>query len=192
MGKVLGFLLGIVVALAGPVAFGELAMGGDVDLSTRETVVVYAIWAVALWIAVSLFAGAGALGAALTFGAMTYAVHVIPNRTANFLSDIPGVTTAMIEGMKKAVNDGLVPILGVITFLYMIQLIVLAARRRSLQRAEEEREAQAYEEARLAQRGDETDPLLGDTGEQTRIFARNDATSEYQTGLNRPSAGQTS
>jgi hypothetical protein len=189
--KVLGFILGIVVAAAGPAAFGVLATGGDIDLSAKETAIVYAVWALALWIAASLGAGAGALGAALTFGAMTYAVHFIPNRTTDFLNDVPGVTNGMIEGLKKAVLDGLVPVLGVITLVYAIQLIVMTVRRRTLLREEEERAEEAAEQARMAARREEAQ-LPGndgpdvtpsyqpppyqqggsDTGEQTRVFAQ--------------------
>ncbi len=150
MVKVLGFILGIVVALAGPAAFGVLATGGDVDLNAKETAIVYAVWALALWIAASLGAGAGALGAALTFGAMTYAVHYVPNRTTDFLNDVPGVTGGMIEGLKKTVLDGLTPVLTVILLVYAIQLMVLAVRRRSQLRAEEARAEEADQRERLA------------------------------------------
>lgn len=187
MVKVLGFILGIVVAAAGPAAFGVLATGGDIDLSTRETAIVYAVWALALWIAASLGGGAGALGAALTFGAMTYAVHFIPNRTTKFLNDVPGVTDGMIEGLKKAVLDGLVPVLGVITLVYAVQLMVLAVRRRNQLRAEEAREEQAAMQARMAARREEamlpggddatstypSSPSYGGDGdESTRVFAQ--------------------
>lgn len=182
MVKVLGFILGIVVALAGPAAFGVLATGGDVDLNAKETAIVYAVWALALWIAASLGAGAGALGAALTFGAMTYAVHFVPNRTTDFLNDVPGVTGGMIEGLKKTVLDGLTPVLGVILLVYAIQLMALAVRRRSQLRAEEARAEEAEQRERMAARRDEaalgTDPDAastyhpGDTGEQTRVFAQ--------------------
>ena len=187
MVKVLGFILGIVVALAGPAAFGVLATGGDVDLNAKETAIVYAVWALALWIAASLGAGAGALGAALTFGAMTYAVHFVPNRTTDFLNDVPGVTGGMIEGLKKTVLDGLTPVLTVILLVYAIQLMVLAVRRRSQLRAEEARAEEADQRERLAAaRRDETTDAdatstypspyhsgtSGDTGEQTRVFAQ--------------------
>lgn len=185
MVKVLGFILGIVVALAGPAAFGVLATGGDVDLNAKETAIVYAVWALALWIAASLGAGAGALGAALTFGAMTYAVHFVPNRTTDFLNDVPGVTGGMIEGLKKFVLDGLAPVLGVILLVYTVQLIVLAVRRRSQLRAEEARAEEADQRERMAaarrEETTETDATssypynsasAGDTGEQTRVFAQ--------------------
>ncbi len=190
--KVLGFILGIVVAAAGPAAFGVLAEGGDVDLSAKETAVVYAVWALALWIAASLGAGAGALGAALTFAVMTYAMHFIPNRTTDFLNDLPGVTGGMIEGVKKAVLDGLAPVLGVITLVYAIQLMVLAVRRRSQLREED-----GIEEARLSGPGRREEVVLdpddrswssyrpeqSDTGEQTRVFAQ-------QAGGRVPDSGQ--
>ncbi len=180
--KVLGFILGIVVAVAGPAAFGVLAAGGDVDLSAKETAVVYAVWALALWIAASLGAGTGALGAALTFAVMTYAMHFIPNRTTDFLNDVPGVTGGMIEGVKKAVLDGLAPVLGVITLVYAIQLMVLAVRRRSQLREEE-----GLDDGRLPGPGRREEVILdpndrswssyrpeqqSDTGEQTRVFAQ--------------------
>jgi hypothetical protein len=180
--KVLGFILGIVVAVAGPAAFGVLAAGGDVDLSAKETAVVYAVWALALWIAASLGAGTGALGAALTFAVMTYAMHFIPNRTTDFLNDVPGVTGGMIEGVKKAVLDGLAPVLAVITLVYAIQLMVLAVRRRSQLREEE-----GIDEPRLPGPGRREEAILdpddrswssyrpeqqSDTGEQTRVFAQ--------------------
>jgi signal transduction histidine kinase len=187
MAKFFGFILGIAVALAGPAAFGVLASGGDVDLSARETAVVYAVWALALWIAVSLGAGAGALGATIVFAAMTYAVFFIPNRMTNFLNDIPGVTDGMIEGVKKAVLDGLVVVLGVITLVYTFQLIAFAARRRRLQRAEEIREVEQQEEARLAARREEReraavgapagDDPYGDQPDQTRVFSPPDSTT---------------
>jgi hypothetical protein len=180
--KVLGFILGIVVAVAGPAAFGVLAAGGDVDLSAKETAVVYAVWALALWIAASLGAGTGAVGAALTFAVMTYAMHFIPNRTTDFLNDVPGVTGGMIEGVKKAVLDGLAPVLAVITLVYAIQLMMLAIRRRSQLREEE-----GIDEPRLPGRGRREEAILdpddrswssyrpeqqSDTGEQTRVFAQ--------------------
>jgi hypothetical protein len=192
MAKIFGFILGLAVALAGPAAFGVLASGGDVDLSARETAVVYAVWALALWIAVSLGSGAGALAAAIVFATMTYAVFFIPNRMTNFLNDIPGVTDGMIEGVKKAVLDGLVPVLGVITLVYMFQLIVLAGRRHRQQRAEEIREVEWQEEARLAARRDEreraaavgapgNDDPYGAKPDQTRVFSPPDAsTTEFR------------
>jgi len=195
MFKILGFLLGIAVALAGPAAFGVLASGGDVSLNARETAIVYGVWALALWIAVSLFSGAGALGAFVTFGAMTYAVHFIPNRMTNFLNDIPGVTTGMIDGVKKAVTDGLVPVLTVIMLVYAFQLMVLAVRRRRALRAEELREEEAREYERLSSYRDEQLPGLATNhnpngssrgaDDQTRVFGRSsdeedDATTELR------------
>jgi hypothetical protein len=186
MVKFLGFLLGIAVALAGPAAFGVLASGGDVQLSSRETAVVYGVWALALWIAVSLFSGAGALGAAITFGAMTYAMHFIPNRTTDFLNDLPGVTTGMVDGVKKAVLDGLVPVLGVICLVYTFQLMVLAVRRRRVLRAEEIREEEAREYERLSSLREEpaiATNLSGSRGsdEQTRAFGRPDEDDDFPT-----------
>jgi hypothetical protein len=195
MFKILGFLLGIAVALAGPAAFGVLASGGDVSLNARETAIVYGVWALALWIAVSLFSGAGALGAFVTFGTMTYAVHFIPNRMTDLLDKIPGVTTGMIDGVKKAVTDGLVPVLTVIMLVYAFQLMVLAVRRRRALRAEELREEEAREYARLSSYRDEQLPGLATNhnpngssrgaDEQTRVFGRSsdeedDATTELR------------
>ena len=187
MAKIFGFILGVAVALAGPAAFGVLASGGDVDLSARETGVVYAVWALALWIAVSLFAGAGSLGAAIVFGVMAYAVYFIPNRMTNFLNDIPGVTDGMIEGIKKAVLDGLVPVLGVITLVYTFQLVALAARRRRQLRADEVRAIEAEEQARLNARRDEripdTSSAYADQGaDRTRVFSPpdDDSTTEFR------------
>jgi hypothetical protein len=96
----------------------------------------YGVGALVLWAAVSYFSGAAALGAALTFGVMIYAVHWIPNRTKNFLEDIPGVTTGMIDGIRDHTLTGLVPVLAVISLVYAIQLMVRAVRRRRQLRAE--------------------------------------------------------
>jgi hypothetical protein len=147
MTKFFGFLLGIAVACALPAAFGVLAADGGIELSTKELALAYGIGALVFWGVISFFTGAGALGAALAFGTMIYAVHWIPNRTTNFLNDVPGVTTGMIEGLKSAVLSGVVPILAVISLIYSIQLITGAVRRRRLRRAEEARLAQEQADA---------------------------------------------
>ncbi|GAB3819012.1 hypothetical protein [Kribbella italica] len=156
MSKFLGFLLGIVVALAGPAAFGVLTADGGIELNAKEMALAYGIGALIFWAVVSYFSGAAALGAALTFGAMIYAVHWIPNRTTNFLNDVPGVTTGMIDGVKTYTLNGVVPILAVISLVYAVQLIVQSVRRRRRERAEAERRqreqelAQAQQEAEVA------------------------------------------
>ncbi|WP_432949095.1 hypothetical protein ACQPXM_15510 [Kribbella sp. CA-253562] len=156
MSKFLGFLLGIVAALAGPAAFGALTAEGGVELNAKEMALAYGIGALIFWALVSYFSGAAALGAALTFGAMIYAVHWIPNRTTNFLNDVPAVTTGMINGIKAYTLNGVVPILAVISLVYAIQLIVQSVRRRRRERAEAERRqreqelAQAQQEAEVA------------------------------------------
>jgi hypothetical protein len=110
-------------------------------------------------------------------------MHFIPNRTTDFLNDLPGVTGGMIEGVKKAVLDGLAPVLGVITLVYAIQLMVLAVRRRSQLREEE-----GIDDGRLPGPGRREEAILdpddrswssyrpeqqqSDTGEQTRVFAQ--------------------
>ncbi|MGC4942117.1 hypothetical protein [Kribbella sp. DT2] len=156
MSKFLGFLLGIIVALAGPAAFGVLTADGGIELNAKEMALAYGIGALIFWAVVSYFSGAAALGAALTFGAMIYAVHWIPNRTTNFLNDVPGVTTGMIDGIKAYTLNGVVPILAVISLVYAVQLIVQSVRRRRRERAEAERRqreqeiAQAQQEAEVA------------------------------------------
>jgi len=149
MTKFFGFLLGIAVACALPATFGVLAADGGIELSIKEQALAYGSGALVFWAVVSLFSGAAALGAALAFGTMIYAVHYIPNRTTNFLNDVPGVTAGMIDGLKSTVLTGVIPILAVISLIYSIQLIVGAVRRRRLRRAEEARLAQ--EQALAAQ-----------------------------------------
>ncbi|GAA1511363.1 hypothetical protein [Kribbella lupini] len=156
MSKFLGFLLGIIVALAGPATFGVLTADGGIELNAKEMALAYGIGALIFWAVVSYFSGAAALGAALMFGAMIYTVHWIPNRTTNFLNDVPGVTTGMIDGLKAYTLNGVVPILAVISLVYAVQLIVQSVRRRRRERAEAERRqreqelAQAQQEAEVA------------------------------------------
>ncbi|WP_328995274.1 hypothetical protein OG394_11920 [Kribbella sp. NBC_01245] len=142
MTKFFGFLLGVAVACALPAAFGVLVAEGGVELSTKELALAYGIGALVFWGAISIATGAAALGAALAFGTMIYAVHWIPNRTNNFLNDVPGVTTGMIEGLRANVLSGLIPVLAVIALIYSIQQIVQAVRRRRARKAEEARLAQ--------------------------------------------------
>ncbi|MFC0628273.1 hypothetical protein [Kribbella deserti] len=166
MTKFFGFLLGVAVACALPAAFGVLAAEGGVELSTKELALAYGIGALLFWGAVSISSGAAALGATLAFGTMIYAVHWIPNRTNNFLNDVPGVTTGMIEGLRTSVLSGLVPVLAVISLIYAIQLIVRAVRRRRLRKQEQARLAQEQaaaaqaEEAEASQYADPYPPRL--------------------------------
>ncbi|MFG1812593.1 hypothetical protein ACGFIF_02415 [Kribbella sp. NPDC049174] len=156
MSKFLGFLLGVVVALAGPAVFGVLAAPGGIELNTKEMALAYGIGALIFWTVVSYFSGAGALGAFVAFGTLIYCWLWIPNRTTNFLNDVPGVTTGMIEGSKQYTLNGVVPILTVISLVYGIQLIVHSAQRRRRERVEAERlqgeqeAAQAQQEAEAA------------------------------------------
>jgi len=154
--KFLGFLLGIAVALVGPAVFGVLAADGGIELNAKEMALAYGIGALIFWTVLSYFSGAAALGAALTFGAMIYTVNWIPNRTTNFLNDVPGVTTGMIDGIKQYTLNGVVPILAVISLVYGIQLIVQAVQARRRERAEadlrqrEQELAQAQQAAEAA------------------------------------------
>ena len=156
--KFFGFLLGVVVALVGPAVFGVLAADGGIELNAKEMALAYGIGALIFWVVLSYFSGAAAIGAALMFGAMIYTVHWIPNRMTNFLNDVPGVTTGMIEGVKQYTLNGVVPILAVISLVYAIQLIVRSVQRRRRERAEAERVqreqelAQAQQAARGARR----------------------------------------
>ncbi len=134
--KFLGFLLGVAVALAGPAVFGVLAAPGGIELNAKEMALAFGIGALIFWTVVSYFSGAGALGAFVAFGTLIYCWLWIPNRTTNFLNDVPGVTTGMIDGSKQYTLNGVVPVLAVISLVYSIQLIVLSVQRRRRQRAE--------------------------------------------------------
>jgi heme exporter protein D len=153
--KFFGFLLGIAVALVGPAMFGVLAAEGGIELNAKEMALAYGIGALIFWVVVSYFSGAGALGAALAFGTLIYAVYWIPNRMTNFLNDIPGVTNGMVDGIKQYTQNGMVPVLAVISLIYAIQLIVRSVQNRRRLRAEadrlqREREfAQAQQEAEV-------------------------------------------
>jgi hypothetical protein len=154
--KFLGFLLGLAVALAGPAVFGVLAAPGGIELNAKGMALAFGIGALIFWAVVSYFSGAGALGAFVAFGTLVYCWMWIPNRTTNFLNDIPGVTNGMIEGSKQYTLNGVVPILTVISLVYAIQLIVSSVQRRRRERAEAERlqreqeAAQAQQEAEAA------------------------------------------
>ncbi|TDC14547.1 hypothetical protein E1261_42460, partial [Kribbella albertanoniae] len=156
MSKFLGFLLGVAVALAGPAVFGVLSAPGGIQLNTKGMTLAYAVGALVFWAVVSYFSGAGAIGAFLAFGTLVYCWLWIPNRTTNFLDDVPGVTTGMVEGTRQYTLNGVVPILTVISLVYAIQLIVRSVQRRRLARAEAERlqreqeAAQAQQEAAAA------------------------------------------
>jgi heme exporter protein D len=149
-------LLGAAVALAGPAVFGVLAAPGGIELNAKEMALAFGIGALIFWTVVSYFSGAGALGAFAAFGTLIYCWHWIPNRTTNFLNDVPGVTTGMIEGSRQYTLNGVVPILTVISLVYAIQLIVRSVQRRRRERAEAERlqreqeAAQAQQEAEAA------------------------------------------
>jgi hypothetical protein len=149
MSKILGFLLGIAVALAGPAAYGVVVAPGGIVLSQKELALAFAGYALVLWIIVSGFSGAAALGAAIAFGTMSYAVLQIPNRMTDFLRDVPGVRETMIDGVKATVLSGLVPVLAVVTLVFAIQGMVLAARRRRLRLAEEARLAEEEQAAAI-------------------------------------------
>jgi hypothetical protein len=160
--KFLGFLLGIAVALAGPAMFGVLTADGGLELNAKEMALAYGIGALIFWAVVSSFSGVAALGAALTFGVMIYAVHWVPNRMTNFLNEIPGVTTGMIQGVRQYTLTGLVPVLAVISLLYALQLMTATRRHRRL-RAENERLLRERDQA-VQQHGDDTTaqyPVIG-------------------------------
>lgn len=136
--------------------FGVLAADGGIKLNAKEMALAYGIGALIFWTVVSYFSGAAALGAALTFGAMIYFVHWIPNRMTNFLNDVPGVTTGMIDGIKQYTLNGVVPILAVISLIFGIQLIVQATQRRRRDRAEADRLQREQELAQAQQEAEVT------------------------------------
>ncbi|WP_433167730.1 hypothetical protein [Kribbella sp. CA-247076] len=165
MTKFLGFLLGVAVALAGPAVFGVLAAPGGIELNTKEMALAYGIGALIFWAVVSYFSGAAALGALTAFGTLVYCWLWIPNRTTNFLNDVPGVTTGMIEGSRQYTLNGVVPILTVISLVYAIQLIVRSVQRRRRERAEAERLQREQEVAQAQQEADAAalHPVAGST-----------------------------
>jgi hypothetical protein len=154
--KFLGFLLGAAVALAGPAVFGVLGAPGGIQLNTKEMALAYGVGALVFWAIVSYFSGAAAIGAFLAFGTLVYCWLWIPNRTTNFLDDVPGVTNGMVDGTRQYTLNGVVPILTVISLVYSIQLIVRSVQRRRRARVEAERlqreqeAAQAQQEAAAA------------------------------------------
>jgi hypothetical protein len=158
-------LLGVAVALAGPAVFGVLAAPGGIELNAKEMAAAFGIAALIFWAVASYFSGAGALGAFVAFGALIYCWLWIPNRTTNFLNDAPGVTTGMIEGSKRYTLNGLVPILGVISLVYAIQLIVHSVQRRRRERVEADRLQREQEAAQAQQEADAAAlyPVAGST-----------------------------
>ncbi|NUR96888.1 MAG: hypothetical protein HOV67_16705, partial [Kribbellaceae bacterium] len=154
MSKFLGFLLGVAVALAGPAVFGVLAAPGGIELNAKGMALAFGIGALVFWAVVSYFSGAGALGAFVAFGTLVYCWLWIPNRTTNFLNDVPGVTNGMIDGSKQYTLNGVVPILGVISLVYAVQLIVRGVQRRRRERAEAERLQREQEAAQAQQEAD--------------------------------------
>ncbi|MEV0800386.1 hypothetical protein AB0I34_22020 [Kribbella sp. NPDC050281] len=165
MSKFLGFLLGVAVALAGPAVFGVLAAPGGIELNAKEMALAYGIGALIFWTVVSYFSGAGALGAFIAFGTLIYCWLWIPNRTTNFLNDVPGVTNGMIVGSRQYTLNGVVPILAVISLVYGIQLIVQSTQRRRRERAEAERWQQEQEAVQAQQEADAAAlyPVAGST-----------------------------
>jgi len=163
--KFLGFLLGVAVALAGPAVFGVLEAPGGIELNAKEMALAFGIGALIFWAVVSYFSGAGALGAFVAFCALIYCWLWIPNRTTNFLNDVPGVTTGMIDGSKQFTLNGVVPILAVISLVYAIQLIVRGVQRRRRERAEAERLQREQEVAQAQQEADAAAvyPVAGST-----------------------------
>jgi heme exporter protein D len=156
--KFFGFLLGIAVALVGPAMFGVLMAKGGIELNAREMALAYGIGALIFWVVVSCFSGAAALGAALAFGTLIYAVYWIPNRMTNFLNDIPGVTNGMIDGIKQYTQNGMVPVLAVISLIYAIQQIVRSVQKRRRLRAEADRLQREQELAQAQQEAEATAP----------------------------------
>lgn len=163
--KFLGFLLGVAVALAGPAVFGVLAAQGGIELNTKEMALAFGIGALIFWAVVSYFSGAAALGAFIAFGVQIYCWLWIPNRTTNFLNDVPGVTTGMIDGSKQYTLNGVVPILAVISLVYGIQLIVRSVQQRRRERAEDERLQREQEAVQAQQEADAAAlyPVAGST-----------------------------
>ncbi|MEU8225238.1 hypothetical protein [Kribbella sp. NPDC048915] len=177
MSKFLGFLLGVAVALAGPAVFGVLAAPGGIELNAKGMALAFGIGALIFWAVVSYFSGAGALGAFVAFGTLVYCWLWIPNRTTNFLNDVPGVTNGMIEGSKQYTLNGVVPILGVISLVYAIQLIVLSVQRRRRERVEAERLQREQEAAQAQQEADVAAvyPVAGGTYQEPAAYERRSA-----------------
>ncbi|MDX2972764.1 hypothetical protein [Kribbella solani] len=165
MSKFLGFLLGVAVALAGPAVFGVLAAPGGIELNAKEMALAFGIGALIFWAVVSYFSGAGALGAFVAFGTLVYCWLWIPNRTTNFLNDVPGVTSGMIDGSKQYTLNGVVPLLGVISLVYAVQLIVRGVQRRRRERVDAERLQREQEAVQAQQEADAAAvyPVAGST-----------------------------
>lgn len=134
--------------------FGVLAAPGGIELNAKGMALAFGIGALIFWAVVSYFSGAGALGAFLAFGALIYCWLWIPNRTTNFLNDVPGVTNGMIDGSKQYTLSGVVPILGVISLVYAIQLIVRGVQHRRRERVDAERLQREQEVAQAQQEAD--------------------------------------
>ncbi|GAA1582853.1 hypothetical protein GCM10009804_44220 [Kribbella hippodromi] len=134
--------------------FGVLAAPGGIELNAKEMALAYGIGALIFWAVVSYFSGAGALGAFVAFGTLVYCWLWIPNRTTNFLNDVPGVTSGMIDGSKQYTLNGVVPLLGVISLVYAIQLIVRGVQRRRRERVDAERLQREQEAVQAQQEAD--------------------------------------
>ncbi|GAA3089410.1 hypothetical protein GCM10010530_13970 [Kribbella aluminosa] len=131
-----------------------LAAPGGIELNAKEMALAFGIGALIFWAVVSYFSGAGALGAFAAFGTLVYCWLWIPNRTTNFLNSVPGVTNGMIDGLKQYTLNGVVPVLGVISLVYAVQLIVRGVQRRRRERVEAERLQREQESAQAQQEAD--------------------------------------
>ncbi|TCC38303.1 hypothetical protein [Kribbella speibonae] len=189
MSKFLGFLLGVAVALAGPAVFGVLAAPGGIELNAKGMALAFGIGALVFWAVVSYFSGAGALGAFIAFGVLIYCWLWIPNRTTNFLNDVPGVTNGMIDGSKQYTLNGVVPILGVISLVYAIQLIVQGVQRRRRERVEADRLQREQEAAQAQQEADVAAvyPVAGGTYQAPAAY---ESHTRYDDLFDEPAAAQ--
>ncbi|MGZ0146917.1 hypothetical protein ACXJJ3_07580 [Kribbella sp. WER1] len=189
MSKFLGFLLGVAVALAGPAVFGVLAAPGGIELNAKEMALAFGLAALIFWAVVSGFSGAGALGAFAAFGTLVYCWLWIPNRTTNFLDGVPGVTNGMIDGSKQYTLNGVVPILGVISLVYSVQLIVRGVQRRKRERVEAERLQREQEAAQAQQEADVAAvyPVAGGTYQEPVPYQPH---SSYDDLFDEPEAAQ--
>lgn len=145
--------------------FGVLAAPGGIELNAKEMALAFGIGALIFWAVVSYFSGAGALGAFVAFGTLVYCWLWIPNRTTNFLNDVPGVTSGMIDGSKQYTLNGVVPLLGVISLVYAVQLIVRGVQRRRRERVDAERLQREQEAVQAQQEADAAAvyPVAGST-----------------------------
>ncbi len=169
--------------------FGVLAAPGGIELNAKGMALAFGIGALIFWAVVSYFSGAGALGAFLAFGALIYCWLWIPNRTTNFLNDVPGVTNGMIDGSKQFTLNGVVPILGVISLVYAIQLIVRGVQRRRRERADAERLQREQEAAQAQQEADVAAvyPVAGGTYQAPAAY---ESHSRYDDLFDEPEAAQ--